>query len=261
MKAKEIMKLMDSWADPKFIDTWDNTGFQVGDEYKEVKKILISLDLDREVLDLAIEKNYDMIINHHPLIFRPISSITTKSSKEKIIYDLIQSDIVVYNAHTNLDQAKGGVSEELGRILGLKEMETLSFSELEDGGYGKVGYIEEKGLIDYADYIKEKLNIDYLTIYGEKSKQVKKVAVCGGAGADFIFDAYKNDVDLYVTGDIKYHEAQMGDELGITIIDPGHFHTEKVILPVIKTYLSDNLGASDLTIDIWNRPSPNYCIY
>lgn len=83
MLAKDIIKSMNEWADPKFIDTWDNTGFQIGDENNNIKKILVSLDLDRLVLDYAIENNYDMIINHHPLIFKPIKSITTNNHKEK----------------------------------------------------------------------------------------------------------------------------------------------------------------------------------
>lgn len=261
MKAKDIIKLMNNWADPKLIDTWDNTGFQVGNPEIEVKKIIVALDLDRHVLDQAIAGNYHMIITHHPLIFTPIKSITTENHKENMIYDLIRSNIVAYNAHTNLDRAKGGVSEELGYILGLKEMTTLSSSEIEGGGYGKIGYIKPQNLRVYADFIKEKLNIDYLTIYGNIDKNIEKVAVCGGSGSDFIYDAYRNKADLYVTGDIKYHEAQMADELGISIIDPGHFHSEKLILPVIKKYLEENLDESDLTIDIWENPSPSYCIY
>ena len=237
MLAKDIIKSMNEWADPKFIDTWDNTGFQIGDENNNIKKILVSLDLDRLVLDYAIENNYDMIINHHPLIFKPIKSITTNNHKEKIIYDLIKSNIVVYNAHTNLDQAEGGVSSELARVLGLKDPITLTDSEIENGGYGKIGDIKEMTTREYADLIKRKLNIEHLTIYGDINKKIKKVALCGGAGSDFIYDAYKNKADLYITGDIKYHEAQMADELGLSIIDPGHFHTEKLILPVIKEYL------------------------
>ncbi len=252
---------MNNWADPELIDTWDNTGFQVGDAEKNIEKILVSLDLDRKLLDYAIDGNYDMIITHHPLIFKPIDSITTENHKEKIIYDLIRSNIVAYNAHTNLDQAKGGVSEELGKILGLEQMTTLSLSEVEDGGYGKVGYIEAQNLKQYADFIKEKLDIDYLTIYGQVDKKIEKVAVCGGAGSDFIYDAYRNNVDLYVTGDIKYHEAQMADELGVSIVDPGHFHTEKPILPVIKKYLEGALDGKRIKIDLWNMPSPNYTIY
>lgn len=259
--AKDIIKSMNIWAQPKFIDTWDNTGFQIGNENNNIKKILISLDLDRKVLDHAIEGDYDMIINHHPVIFKPMKSITTNNHKEKIIYDLIRSNIVVYNAHTNLDQAEGGVSSELAKVLEIKDTRTLTDSEIEDGGYGEIGYISEMSIKDYADLIKKNLSIDHLTIYGNMDKNIKKVAVCGGAGSDFIYDAYKNDADLYITGDIKYHEAQMTDELGITIIDAGHFHTEKVILPVIKEYLEKNLDNDSLIIDIWNEPSPEYCIY
>lgn len=260
MKAKKIIQHMNIWAKPRFIDTWDNTGFQVGNEDKHINKILISLDLDRKVLNYAIEHNYDMIINHHPLIFKPLTSITTNNYKEKLIYDLIKEDIVVYNAHTNLDQAKGGVSDQLARVLGLMKTFTLSKTDIEDGGYGKIGFIEEMNLIEYATFIKEKLDIKHLTIYGNKDKKVKKIAVCGGAGSEFIYDAYKNNVDIYVTGDIKYHDAQLADELGITIIDAGHFPTERIILPAIKEYL-ESLSKKDFEVDIWDKPSPSYYIY
>lgn len=145
-------------------------------------------------------------------------------------------------------------------MLGLKDPITLTDSEIENSGYGKIGDIKEMTTREYADLIKRKLNIEHLTIYGDINKKIKKVALCGGAGSDFIYDAYKNKADLYITGDIKYHEAQMADELGLSIIDPGHFHTEKLILPVIKEYLEEN-KEGNLTIDIWNEPSPKYLIY
>ncbi len=166
---------------------------------------------------------------------------------------------MVYSAHTNLDIVEGGVSEELARILGLRKTFTLSSRDIKDLGYGKVGFIDEKSLTEYADYIKDKLEIKHLIIYGDMNKSIKKVAVCGGAGSDFIYDAYEQDADVYITGDIKYHEAQLADEFGLTLIDVGHFHSEKIILPVIKKYLKDNL--SELITEIWNEPSPSYIIY
>lgn len=259
MKAKYIIEMLDKWIDPTLIDTWDNTGFQIGSEEKDVTKALISLDLDKRVLDYAISRSYDMIITHHPIIFKPLKSIITNNPKENIIYELIKNQIVVYNAHTNLDTVEGGVSEELAKVLGLTKTFTLFSRGIGSLGYGKVGLIPEIKLTDYADYIKDKLKISHLTIYGDLDKTVKKVAVCGGAGAEFIPDAYKNDADVYITGDIKYHEAQLADEYGLTLIDIGHFHSEKVILPVIKEYLNDNL--KDLITDIWNEPSPSYTIY
>ena len=251
---------MNKWAKPSLIDTWDNTGFQVGNEEKQIDKLLISLDLDRDVLEKAIQEGHHMIITHHPLIFEPMKSITTNNYKEKLIYDLIKNNIVVYNAHTNLDQAKNGVSHELGRILGLENTEILHYTDLDEKyGYGCVGNIQEIKVIDYVENIKTKLETNALVVYGDIKRKITKVAVCGGAGADFIYDAYKSGADVYITGDIKYHEAQLATEYDLTIIDPGHFHTEKIILPVIKRYLKSELP--ELVIDIWDKPSPIYHLY
>ena len=261
MKAKEIIKLMNQWASPELIDSWDNTGFQIGNDEKEIRKILIALDLDSKVLEKAICENYQMIITHHPLIFKPVKSITTLEPKGNLIYNIIKNEIVIYNAHTNLDQAKGGVNDELARLLGLKNTKTLyqtSINETEIFGYGKIGEIEEINLMDYVKFIKEKLDIDYLTIYGNSDRKINRVSVCGGGGSDFIYNAYEEGACIYITGDIKYHDAQLADELGITLIDAGHYHTEKVILPVIKDYLIKS--NNKLHIDVWNKPSPSYMI-
>lgn len=263
MKAKEVIERMNTWASPRLIDHWDNTGFQIGDGEREVNRILVALDLDNEVCKKAIEEDFHMIITHHPLIFKPIDSITTSTPKGKLIYDLIKEEIVVYNAHTNLDQANGGVNDELARLLKLNNHIPLSLNSLgfeEPYGYGRVGDIEETKLVDYIKDIKEALDIDYLTVYGEQERIVKRVAVCGGSGAEFIYNAYKEGACIYITGDIKYHDAQLGNELGLTIIDASHYHTEKVILPVIKEYL-EKKGKNNLYIEIWEKPSPLYKIY
>lgn len=253
---------MNKWASPDLIDSWDNTGFQIGDDEKEVERILISLDLDSKVLEKAINENYQMIITHHPLIFKPVKSITTSDPKGQLLYNIIKNEIVVYNAHTNLDQAIGGVNDELSKLLKLKDTKTLyptSINETESYGYGKIGYIEEITLLDFMNFIKEKLDIDYLTVYGDSNRKINRVAVCGGSGSDFIYNAYKEKACIYITGDIKYHDAQLADELGLTLVDAGHYHTEKVILPVIKDYLINNIN--NLHIEVWNKPSPSYMVY
>ena len=262
MRAKDIIKLMNKWALPELIDSWDNTGFQIGDENQEIKRILIALDLDSKVLKKAINENFQMIITHHPLIFQPINSITNLNYKEKMIYDLIRNDIIVYNAHSNLDQAEGGVNDELAKLLGLKNTRILRKNhenEINSYGYGKIGDIDDINILDYLDFIKKALKTDNLVVYGDMNKKVNKIAVCGGSGSDFIYDAYKENSCVYITGDIKYHDAQLADELGLTLVDAGHYHTEKIILPVIKDYLLD--GSNEFYIEIWDKPSPNYAIY
>jgi len=260
LKAKEIIRLMNSWAPSELIDKWDNTGFQIGNDEKEVKRILIALDLDEKVYDRALGGDFHMIISHHPIIFKPIASITTTTYKEKLLFNLIQKDIVVYNAHTNLDRADNGVNDELARLLEIKNPQVLELFEENDFGYGRVGDIEEKSLKDYLTLIKKRLNTDFLLVYGDMGRTVKRVALCGGSGSEFIYDAYKKDACIYITGDIKYHDAQYGTELGLTIVDAGHFHTEKIILPKIKEYLENNME-EDIYIEIWNEPSPSYSIY
>lgn len=253
---------MNTWALPSLIDSWDNTGFQIGDDNKKVERILIALDLDSKVLEKAIDEDFQMIITHHPLIFKPMKSITNLTHKEKIIYDLIKNQIVVYNAHTNLDQAEGGVNDELGKLLGLKNPHILRENhgnETNPYGYGKIGDIESIKLLDYLDIIKKNLQLEDLIVYGNIDRKVNRVAVCGGSGSEFIYDAYEKGACIYITGDVKYHDAQLGDELGLTIIDAGHYHTEKIILPIIKKYLNKN--NSNLYIEIWDKPSPDYKIY
>ncbi len=366
MKAKEIINIMDMWANPSLIDSWDNTGFQIGDEDKKVNKILLSLDLDRKSLDMAIDGGYDMIINHHPLIFKPLKSINSSSPKGKMILDIIRNDIIVYNAHSNLDLAKNGVNDELANLIDLKDIKILretvkenlvklavytpkthagqvrkslgdigvghigdyshctfngegigtflpmentnpyigSIGKIEEVeeikietilreedidrvltelmnvhpyeevaydlypllnkgesyGYGRIGEIEEIELMDFAGFIKDALETENITIYGQQNRKIKRVALCGGSGSEFIIDAYKSGADVYITGDIKYHDAQLAHELGLTIIDAGHYHTEKVILPVIKKYLKDKIDKS-MEVKVLMEPGLPYKVY
>jgi len=259
LKAKEIIKLMNNWAPAELIDNWDNTGFQIGNDEKDIKRILISLDLDERVYNRALDGDFHMIITHHPIIFKPITSITTSTYKEKLLFNLIQKDIVVYNAHTNLDRANNGVNDELAKLLGLRDPQTLEMGEDEDYGYGRVGDIEEQSLKDYLTFIKKRLDTEFLIVYGDMDRTVKRVALCGGSGSGFIYDAYKKEACIYITGDIKYHDAQYGTELGLTIVDAGHYHTEKIILPIVKEYLEKNI--EDVYIEIWKEPSPPYGIF
>lgn len=243
LKAFEIIDLMDKWAPPELIDDWDNTGFQVGDRNKSIGKILVSLDLDRKILDIALEDNYDMIITHHPLIFKPLKKITTDNHKENLIIDIIKNNLVVYNAHSNLDLAIDGVNDELAKVLGLSNTKPLSILDMsnEDIGYGRIGEIDEILLKEFISKIKLALESKDLIVYGDLDKRIRKVAVCGGSGSGFILDAYKKDADLYITGDIKYHDGQLAHDLGLTVVDGSHFNTEKIILPAIKKYLNNNL--------------------
>lgn len=263
MKAKDIIKALDEFAPSFLIDSWDNTGFQVGDNKKNVEKVLISLDLDKDILEYSIENKIDMIVTHHPVIFSSVNNITNLTPKGNLLYNIIREDIVIYNAHTNLDRTIGGVNDVLAEIFNLKDIEILSENLEEDDiiyGYGKVGNIDKIDLRDFLAEIKEKLDTETLTVYGDTDKLIDRVAVCGGSGSSFIEDAYKKDADVYITGDIKYHDAQEGVDLGLTIIDAGHYHTEKIILPKLKELLLEKFN-NKIDVEVYLQSSPIYKVY
>lgn len=257
MKAKDIISIMDNWAKPMLIDSWDNTGFQIGDKNLNVENILVALDYDEKVFERALKENCQMIINHHPIIFKSLKTLTNNSYVERLIIKTIKNNIVVYNAHSNLDLAIGGVNDQLAKLLDIKVEDYLSFvtsDESHSFGYGRVGSIQEISAKEFLNKIKDRLDIDMLKVYGDIDKNISSVAVCGGSGADFIEDAYNLGAELYLTGDIKYHDSQLAEQLGIIVVDGGHFNTEKIILPVIKETL-DNQFNREINIIVHDESS------
>ena len=194
---------MEKWAPKSLIDDWDNTGFQIGSEEKDVKNILIALDLDETIVKRAIKGKFDLIITHHPIIFKPLDSIIYEDPKGKLIFDIIKNDIAIYNAHSNLDLAIGGVSDALSKELKIENTKALKevLKEELSGksityGYGSIGDVGETSLENFIKRIKKSLNINNLVLYGSIDKVIRKVAVCGGSGSDFIKDAAEAKADL-----------------------------------------------------------------
>lgn len=263
MKVKDIISHLEAWAPKTLIDSWDNTGFQVGREEDKVENILVALDLDKNTLEKAKENNTDLIITHHPLIFKPLNKILSSDPTGSIVLDLIKNNIAVYNAHSNLDLAIGGVSDQLAKRLNMMNVENLrQVTIIEDNensnlyGYGRIGDMETTILEDFIKILKSSLDLDKLIIYDNKLKKtIGKVAVCGGSGSDFIADACALGADVYITGDIKYHEAQYAYERGLTLIDIGHFHSEKFIVPAIKSYILEEFKSLNVeTIELSGLP-------
>lgn len=242
MKVKEVIQVLDTLAPPFLIDSWDNSGLQIGSLDTHVKKILISLDLSRDALDIALEKNIDMIITHHPFFFGKFNNIPLDDERGKMIKDIIKNDITLFSMHTNLDICEGGVNDALCKKLGIdikKPLSKFTTDKQETYGYGRIGeLLEGVTLKEFSNRVSEKLDCENLRVYGDLNKNIKKVAVCGGSGASFIKDASKEVVDAYVTGDIKYHDAQLANELGLTLLDAGHFATEVIAVDLLEEYIS-----------------------
>lgn len=239
----DILNFVESLAPQAMKMDWDNVGLLCGRKEKEVKKILVALDPFRNVIDEAIEIGADCIVTHHPLIFRnPLMAVNEDSETGRCVLTLIEHGIAAINAHTNYDLAPGGVNDVLAQTLGLKNITVLNPEGTDGEGrpYGLLrwGTVEETTLQDFLTDVKTKLNCDGLR-YVDSGKYVRKVAVGGGSCANEMGEALAAGCDTFVTADVKYNQFRTAFELGLNLIDAGHFHTENPSMPVLAKKLRE----------------------
>lgn len=211
---------------------------------------MLILDMDFETMEYAVKNNIDLIITHHPLLFSTLKSIDFNTYEGKMIQTLIKNNISLYSMHTNFDSAELGVNQKLAEKLNIKDYGVLHVLNSDNSGYGGIGYIEPKNIVEYAKEIKKLLNTEYVKLYcNNRDRIISKVSFCGGSGSDFIIDAINKGADVYITGDIKYHQAQMALQNNLCIIDAGHYNTEFYSLENIKCLLDKNQDLNVLLID------------
>ncbi|MGN8645503.1 Nif3-like dinuclear metal center hexameric protein [Gracilibacillus sp. HCP3S3_G5_1] len=345
--VKDVMRLLEKWVPVHYAESWDNVGLQIGSKEQKVKKMMITLDVIDAVVEEAIEKKVDFIIAHHPLLFNGLKRIDFQDPKGQVVKKLIEHNISVYAAHTNLDVVKGGVNDMLAERLELSNTKVLvptveeqllkfivyvpqthlsdlveaignagaghignyshctfrsagtgAFKPLEGtqpylgtqgeieevneykletiikksqlsvvlqaakkahpyeemaydlvplsnkgekAGLGRIGKLSKPmKLSEYVEIVKSNLNIPALRYVGNQNQVIQKVAVLGGSGKGFINAARKAGADLYITGDLTFHEAQDAEEAGLCLLDPGH-HVEEVMKEGVKDYFLTNL--------------------
>jgi len=353
VKCKDIAKLIESQAPVKLSEEWDNVGLLLGSLENEVKRIMVCMDVTTKIADEAAAKGVDLIVSHHPLIFRGMKRINEDDPKGKVIYKLIRNNINVYCAHTNFDVADGGLNDRLAEIIDLKDVKNLRCYKQEklykvvvfvpedkvddvrdamcsagagwignysdcsfmaggigtfrplDGtnpyigakgklekvneyrletivpesllkkvveamikahpyeevaydiyltelkgmeyGMGKVGYLEQPlKLEEFIDMVKEKLKVSTVRVIGPSPDTVSKVGVfCGSFDEDYS-GILKEKTDVLLTGDIKYHTAVDMTEMGLCVVDAGHFNTEKIFVPAVMKLFKDTFRDIDV---------------
>lgn len=233
-------------APRKLAEDWDNPGLLVGEPTAEVKKIFVCLDVLDEKISRAIELDAQLIVAHHPLIFHAIKNVRFDLPLGKKIARLIKNNLAVFAAHTNLDSAEGGVNDILAKKIGLVDVKNLGDEEF---SMARLGNLETPMTAEnFARHVKKSLNADNVRLVDAGNFLIKKVGVCGGAGADFIQKAKFFGAQAFVTGDVKYHEAQAAVENKIHVVDAGHFATEFPIVHELAIYLRDELKDFDVEI-------------
>ncbi len=234
MKVFDIYNKINKFAPFDSQEEWDNSGLLIGSFDCDVNKVLLALDITNDVVSEAIEKKCELIITHHPLIFNPIRSINFDS----LVSKLIQNNICVIAAHTNYDKSSCGVNYVLAEKLGLKNIKAVN-----DECGVLVGELSVKtSSFNIADLVKTKLGVKYVKITN-KDILVQKIAVCGGSGRSYINDVIKSGADLFISAEFKHSDYADNMNLGLSLLDAGHFETEKISLENLKQLL-------DLDIEI-----------
>ena len=240
--VKDIFDFINTVAPPYMKESWDNVGLNCGRMDKEVQTILVALDPFSGVCQEAAEVGADLLVTHHALLWNP-GFITDETQQGKNTLFLIERGIPCINAHTNLDLAPGGVNDTLAKVLGLSDVKVVNPAGKDEAGneYGllRCGAVEEQTLDVFLQRVKDALGCEGLR-YADGGKAVSKVCVGGGACGGELMDAYKAGCDTFVTADVKYNQFWDAKDLGMTIIDAGHFHTEN---PVVKV-LADKITAA-----------------
>ncbi len=240
--VENIEKYMNSFCPPALAFDGDNVGLIVGRRDKQVKKILITLDVDEKVAQEAISLGADLIVSHHPLMFRPIKRLTSEDHMQRTLMLLAGNDISLFSAHTNLDCVCGGLNDYLASMLGINNTSVIdvvcSDGETEHG-FGRIGELsDEITLGEMLNRCCRVLGAGGIRYVGDAQRKIKKVAVNCGGGADAMNRCIELGADLFVTGDVKYNPGRDAYDAGMALIDAGHYETEHIVVDLLLEKLS-----------------------
>ena len=259
VKIDKIVEFLNSFAPVCFAEDYDNVGLLVGDKNKEINKILITLDADENVVNDARDKGCDLVISHHPLIFKPLKRVVSDDSISRTIIELIKNDISLISVHTNFDGVKSGLCDLfLDKIADTKERFAIEGDT--DNGSGRIAEMKEKKtLSEILSTIKEKFSLENLNYVGNTDKEIRKIAVCNGGGADFLYQAKDAGCDVFISGDFKYHHARFAYENDIAIVCVPHYNAEIMFSEYVKELLekefkeSIEICVTDKNTDVWKN--------
>jgi dinuclear metal center YbgI/SA1388 family protein len=235
MKAKEIIEVIEDFAPPQIQEEWDNSGMIVGDPEYEVTGVMLGLDCTEELVEEAAATGCNMIVTHHPLIFKGMKRLGVATAIERTARALVKNDMLLYSAHTSIDKVPSGVSDLMADKLGLIEREILA-KEDDDFGLGIVGNLETPmDSLSLISFVKRKFSLTTMKCSLPVDSLISRVAVCGGSGSSLIGTAVASGAQVYISGDISYHNFFC--EKDFMIIDIGHYESEIGVLDLLKQVL------------------------
>lgn len=238
-----IVQWIDELAPFRFAESWDNCGLQVGDPRSEVSRVLVALDPSLETVREAVRKQCQALVTHHPLFSKAVSTLSLDRPPGAIVAEAIRGNVSIIAAHTNLDAAVCGTNDTLARALGLAMQGPLEGDPqtVQDGRYlglGLYGLLPQpKPALELAEHLGRLVGIRSLRLVGNPEQFVQKAALCTGSGMGLLHRVVQNGCQVFITGDVKYHDAQAALDQGIVVIDIGHFASEAFGVPPLADAL------------------------
>ncbi len=243
MKLIDIQYVLEDWSPVSNAEDFDNVGLLVGDPSAIIEKALITLDTTQNILDEAINQNCNLIITFHPFLYKGDESLKSEEYVDEIIIKALKHNINIYAIHTNLDNNPRGVSFQIAKRLGLKNLEIMmKKDEKENIGMGMIGDLEiEKTETDFLDFLKDKMEISNLRHSNLLGNNIKRIGVLGGSGSFAIEEALNKNIDCYVTADLKYHDFFKSNNK-MLLVDIGHYESEYFTQQLIFDILKENFS-------------------
>lgn len=226
MRVQEIIDIIESVAPLSIQQEWDNSGIQIGDKEADVSSVLLCTDITEDVIKEAEDKGCGMLISHHPLLFHGLKRLTGCTPQERCVMRAIRNNIIVYSAHTSMDSWLHGVSGHMAEKLGIRQYRFL-LPTMDNAGLGVIGELPEPvNFNSFLSRVKDIFQVPVIRYTATPKEMVRCIAICGGAGSDFLGTAIGMNADVFVSADFKYHEFQQA--VGrIAVVDIGHFESEQ----------------------------------
>ena len=233
-----MLSALEQFAPLPLQESWDNAGLQLGLTEAEVSGALLCLDVNEQIIDEAIAKGCNLVVSHHPLLFRGLKQISGVDYVQRTVIKAIKHDIVVISMHTNMDNAKGGVNWKIAEKLGLDKLAFLAPSlegtGVEASGSGVVGdFPQPMVAADFVQLVKNQFGVACAMCNELLERPVRRVAICGGAGDFLLPDAIRKGADAFITGEMHYHQY-FGYEQQIQICVIGHYQSEQYTSEVFR---------------------------
>ncbi|MFO7607450.1 MAG: Nif3-like dinuclear metal center hexameric protein [Desulfurivibrionaceae bacterium] len=241
---KDLLAVLAEIAAPALAEPWDNVGLMVGDPNREISGVLVALDASDQVFTEAQKHGCNVVLTHHPLIFKPLPAVRTDQMIGRLLARALTEGIAVVSCHTNLDKVSGGVNDALAAGLELHDCLVLAGEPEGEIGFGRVGTLPAPlTFAEFIEMLSGVLGLEAVRVAGTPPKTLSRVAVCGGSGSELAAAAMAARAQVFVTGEVKHSTARWAEDAGFCIVDAGHFSTEKLVVPGLVAALA-RVGAA-----------------